>query len=121
MTGYCNSCHQVALRRAALAASVLLFAPALAAAPLTLQVEASDTLPGFHIGDLPRYLALHMAEARLADWRFEPGADKGSAPDRVGGTFKLNPYAEGEVPNFTRPHMAQRTFGATGPVQMTAP
>jgi hypothetical protein len=103
-----------------LAASVLLFAPAVAAAPLTLQVEASDTLPGFHIGDLPRYLALHMAEARLSDWRFEPGADKGSAPDRVEWTFKLNPYAGGEVRNFTRPHMAERTFGAYRPVTIEA-
>ena len=120
MTGDCNSCHRVFLRRAALAASVFLFAPALAAAPLTLQVEVSDTLPGFHIGDLPRYLALYMAEARLADWRFEPGADKGSAPDRVEWTFKLNPYAGGEVRNFTRPHMAERTFGAYRPVTIEA-
>jgi hypothetical protein len=120
MTGDCNSCYRVFLRRAALATSVLLFAPAVAAAPLTLQVEVSDTLPGFHIGDLPRYLALHMAEARLSDWRFEPGADKGSAPDRVEWTFKLNPYAGGEVRNFTRPHMAERTFGAYRPVTIEA-
>ena len=85
-----------------------------------MQVEASDTLPGFHLGDLPRYLALHMAEARLPDWRFEPGADKGSAPDRVEWTFKLNPYAGGEVRNFTRPHMAERTFGAYRPVTIEA-
>src|SRR5437764_15156540 len=120
MTGDCNSSHRVFLRRAAWAASVVLFAPAVAAAPLTLQVEASDTLPGFHIGDLRRYLALHMAEARLPDWRFEPGADKGSAPDRVEWTFKLNPYAGGEVRNFTRPHMAERTFGAYRPVTIEA-
>jgi hypothetical protein len=109
------------VRGAALAAIVFLFAPAVAAAaPLTLQVEVSDTLPGFHIGDLPRYLALHMAEARLADWRFEPAADNGSAADRVEWTFKLNPYAGGEVRNFTRPHMAERTFGAYRPVTIEA-
>jgi hypothetical protein len=112
MAGHCNSRYRVFLRRAALAASVFLFAPAVAAAPLTLQVEASDTLPGFHLGDLPRYLALHMAEARLSD--------KGSAPDRVEWTFKLNPYAGGEVRNFTRPHMAERTFGAYRPVTIEA-
>jgi hypothetical protein len=78
----------------ALSATLL---PAVAAAPLTLQVEAADTLPGFHLGDLPRYLALHMADARLADWRFEPAADKGSTPDRVEWSFKLSPYAGGEV------------------------
>src|SRR5437588_7819696 len=120
MAGNCNPCYRVFLRRAAWAASVVLFAPAVAAAPLTLQVEAADTLPGFHLGDLPRYLALHMAEARLSDWRFEPAADKGSAPDRVQWTFKLNPYAGGEVRNFTRPHMAERTFGAYRPVTIEA-
>src|SRR5947207_467299 len=105
MTGSCNSPRRAALRRVAftqfaLAAILPLFVPAVAAAPLTLQVETSDTLPGFHLGDLPRYLALHMAETRLADWRFEPTADKGSAPDRVEWSFKLNPYAGGEVRTF---------------------
>jgi hypothetical protein len=114
MTDFCNSSYRVSSRRAALvaqwalAAALSLFAPAVAAAPLTLQVEVSDTLSGFHLGDLPRYLALHMAEARLVDWRFEPAADKGSAPDRIEWKFKLNPYAGGEVRNFTRPHMAER-------------
>jgi hypothetical protein len=77
---------------------------------LTLQVEATDTLPGFHRGALPRYLAVHMAEARLVDWRFEPAADGGSAPDRIEWRFKLNPYAGGEVRNLVRPHMAERIF-----------
>jgi hypothetical protein len=118
MTGPCNSHQRVDLRRAALVAQLVLavtlfpVAPAPAASPLTLQVEATDTLPGFHLGDLPRYLALHMAEARLADWRFEPAADRGSAPDRVEWKFKLNAYAGGEVRRFARPHMAERTFAA---------
>jgi hypothetical protein len=122
MIGSCSSPHQVSLCRAALvaqlalAATLLPFVPVIAEAPLTLQVEASDPLPGFHLGDLPGYLALHMAEARLADWRFEPAADKGSAPDRVEWSFKLNPYAGGEVRNFKRPHMAERTFGAHRPI-----
>jgi hypothetical protein len=119
MTGVCNSSHRV-YPPCALAAFLFLFAPVVAAAPLTLQVEVSDTLPGFHIGDLPRYLALHMAEARLEDWRFEPIADKDSAPNRVQWTFKFNPYAGGEVRNFTRPHMAERTFGAYRPVTIEA-
>src|SRR5438105_15727038 len=101
MAGFHDSLHRVSLRRAALvaqlalAAALFLFAPAIAGAPVTLQVETADTLPGFHRGNLPRYLALHMAGARLADWRFEPGADKGSSPDRVEWSFKLNPYAGG--------------------------
>ena len=120
MSGSCASSRRVSLRRAALAASVFLFAPIVAAAPLTLQVETSDTLPGFHLRDLPRYLALRMADARLTDWRFEPAADTGLAPNRVEWTFKLNPYAGGEVRNFTRPHMAERTFGAHRPVTIEA-
>jgi hypothetical protein len=107
---------------AQLALSVTLspFVPAVTAAPLTLRVEATDTLPGFHLGDLPRYLALHMAEPRLADWRFEPSADSGLAPDRVAWSFKLNPYAGGEVRNFIRPHMAERTFAAHRPITIEA-
>jgi hypothetical protein len=104
----------------ALAATFFLFAPANAGAPVTLQVETTDTLPGFHLGALPRYLALHMAEARLADWHFEPAADKSSAPDRVEWSFKLNPYAGGEVHSFIRPHMAERTFGAHRPITIKA-
>jgi len=126
MTDSCDSAYRVSLGRAALvaqwalAAALSLFAPANAAAPLILQVVTSDTLPGFHVGDLPRYLALHMAEARLADWRFEPAADKGSAPDRVEWKFKLNPYAGGEVRNFIRPHMAERIFTAHRPITIEA-
>jgi hypothetical protein len=125
MVGSCNSSrrsslHLAGLTQLALAAILLPFVPAVAAPPLTLQVEVSDTLPGFHIGDLPRYLALRMAEASLADWRFEPAADKGSAPDRVEWTFKMNPYAGGEVRNLMRPHMAERTFSAHRPVTIEA-
>jgi hypothetical protein len=126
MTGSGNSSHRVSLRRAALiaqlalAVTLFLFAPTNAATPLTLQVEASDTLPGFHLGDLPRYLALHMAEARLADWRFEPTTGRGSAPDRIEWSFKLNAYAGGQVRNFIRPHMAERTFAAHRPITIEA-
>jgi hypothetical protein len=125
MTGPCNSPHRVSLLRAALVSQLALaatlspFVPAIAGAPLTLQVDATDTLPGFHRDTLPRYLALHMAEARLADWRFEP-AENGSAPDRVEWSFKLNPYAGGEVRTFVRPHMAERTFGAYRSVTIEA-
>jgi hypothetical protein len=126
MTDFCNSSYRVSSRCAALVAqwalvaALSLFAPANAAAPLILQVATSDTLPGFHLGDLPRYLALHMAEAQLADWRFEPASDKGSAPDRVDWKFKLNVYAGGEVRKFIRPHMAERTFSAHRPITIEA-
>jgi hypothetical protein len=109
--------------RAALAAGLALasFVPLTAtAASVTLKVEAADTLPGFHLADLSRYLALYMAIARLANWRFEPVVDKGSSPDRVKWTFKLNPYAGGEVRRFMRPHMAERIFGVHRPITIEA-
>jgi hypothetical protein len=105
----------------ALVAVLLSSAPAAATAQTTLQVATSDTLPGFHIGDLPRYLSQHMAEVRLSEWRFEPApAAGGPAPDRVEWSFRLNPYAGGEQRRFVRPHMDQRTFGAHRPVTIEA-
>jgi hypothetical protein len=126
MTGSCSSSRLVSLRRAALVAQLALtfalsaFAPAIAGVPLTLQVEATDTLPGFHLSALPSYLTLHMAEARLADWRFEPATGMGVIADRVEWSFKLNPYAGGEVRTFARPHMAERTFAAHRSVTIEA-
>jgi hypothetical protein len=113
-------CRVAVVAQLLLAALLISFRPAIGASPVTLQVETSDTLPGFHIGDLPRYLALHMAEAHLADWRFSPAAENGSAPDRVEWRFKLNPYAGGDVRSFVRPHMAERTFAAYRPVTIEA-
>ena len=89
-------------------------------ASTTLKVAAVDTLPGFHLADLPRYLALHMADAHLTDWRFEPTADNSSAPDRIEWSFKLSPYAGGEVRSFTRPHLTDRTFGVHRPITIEA-
>lgn len=85
---------------------------AAAVASGTLEVEARDALPGFHLADLPRYLALQMAAAHLTDWRFEPASGSGLAADRVEWSFKLNPYAGGEVRTFVRPHMAEKIFAA---------
>jgi hypothetical protein len=87
---------------------------------ISLDVEAADTLPGFHLADLPRYLALHMADARLPGWRFKPAAGTAPAPDRVQWRFKLNSYAGGEVRSFTRPHMADRIFGVHRPITIEA-
>ena len=77
-----------AFRRPALAGWLALVAALVpgtsaAAAQTTLQVEASNGLPGFHRGELQRYLVLHMAEVGLGDWRFEPAAEGASACDRV--------------------------------------
>ena len=77
-----------------LAATITAFAPGYAAQPITLKVEATHGLPGLHHSALSRFLATHMAEVGLADWRFVPAAGDASAPDRVEWTIRLNPYEE---------------------------
>jgi len=67
--------HAVLAVRLVFAAALVPFASAVPAAAMTLEVEASTTPPGFHRGDLLRYLVRHMAETKLADWRFEPAAN----------------------------------------------
>jgi hypothetical protein len=124
--GHPASAFASCLRRLALIASCALvagfgsFAGATAAAPITLKVEASDTLPGFHLAELPRYLAQHMADARLTDWRFEAATEHGSAPDRIEWRFTLSPYAGGGVRSFMRPRLADRTFGVHRPITIEA-
>jgi hypothetical protein len=104
----------------ALAAWCVPSVPAPAAASTTLKVEASNGLPGFHRLDLSRYLASYMAEAGLADWRFEPASNIGPAPDRVEWSFKLNPYAGGEVRKFARPMSDERSFHMHRPITIEA-
>ena len=83
-----------------------------AAAFITLKVEASNGLPGLPRADLSRYLASHMTEVGLSDWRFESAAESGSGPDRVEWSFKLNPYAGGEVRRFGRSSIDDRNVHA---------
>ena len=54
----------------AVVALVWPFASANAETPITLKVEALHGLPGLHHSALCRFLAGHMADAGLADWRF---------------------------------------------------
>ena len=65
-------------------------------------------------------VAARMAETRLPDWRFEPAADNGSAANRVEWSFKLNPYAGGEVRNFARTSGYEREFGFHRPITVEA-
>lgn len=99
----------------ALAALVWPFASGNAAAPITLTVETFHGLPGLHHSALSRFLATHMADAGLADWRFEP-AEADEAPDRVEWAFRLNPYAGGEVRNFMRAPVSERGFDVHRPI-----
>jgi hypothetical protein len=100
----------------ALVAFVPPIASVKAEAPVTLKVEAFHGLPGLHHSALCRFLAAHMTDARLVDWRFEPGEGDGAAPNRVEWTFKLNPYAGGEVRQFVREPVAEQGFGVHRPV-----
>jgi hypothetical protein len=100
----------------ALVAFVPPIASVKAEAPITLKVEAFHGLPGLHHSALCRFLAAQMTDARLADWRFEPGEGDGAAPNRVEWTFKLNPYAGGEVRQFVREPVAEQGFGVHRPV-----
>lgn len=47
-----------------------------------------------------RYLVQHMRGARLAGWRLEPASGGRKPLDRVEWSFKLAPYAGGEVLSF---------------------
>jgi hypothetical protein len=96
------------------------FAPASAATPVTLQVEASQGLPGLHHSALSRFIAAHMAEAGLADWRFVPAPGDDAAADRVEWRIKLNPYAGGEVRSFVHSLSHEDWFGANHPVTIEA-
>jgi hypothetical protein len=117
--------HRLGFSHSALVAGLILvaiiapFAATDAAEPITLKVEAARGLPGFHHSALSRFLAAHMAEARLADWRFESEGDA-SARDRVEWTFRLNPYAGGEVRNFARTLASERRFGLHRPITIEA-
>jgi hypothetical protein len=91
-----------------------------AEAPITLKVEAVRGLPGLHQSALSRFLAAHMADAGLPDWRFEPAKGDNEALNRVEWTFRLNPYAGGGVRNFVPAPVAERGFGVHRPVTIEA-
>ena len=113
-------CRAASVARLVLVVTLTPFASATAAAATTLEVEAATGLPGFHRGDLQRYLAVHMAEATLGEWRFESAADNGSAANRVEWSFKLNPYAGGEVRNFAHTPVYERALGLHRPITIEA-
>src|SRR5262245_35653351 len=82
-----------------------------AAAQPTLQVTSLHGLLGLHHSELSRFLAAHMADVGLSDWRFEPPSGKGLAADRVEWSFKLNPFAGGGVKNIGGPSMRESRLG----------
>ena len=104
----------------ALAIALMPFTFAPAAAQVTLEVAAFHGLPGLHHSALSRFIASHMAEARLANWRFEPSTGDGLAADRVEWSFTLHPYAGGEVRRFAHSLSGQPRPGTRRPVTIEA-
>jgi hypothetical protein len=96
------------------------FASINAAEPITLKIEATRGLLGVHYSALSRYLAVHMMDAGLADWRFEAAENDVTARDRVEWTFRLNPYAGGEVRHFAHTLASERRFGEHRPITIEA-
>jgi hypothetical protein len=104
----------------ALAIALVPFTSAPAAAQVTLKVAAFHGLPGLHHSALSRFIAAHMAEAGLANWRFEPNTGDGVAADRVEWSFTLHPYAGGEVRRFAYTLSGQPRPGTRLPVTIEA-
>jgi hypothetical protein len=104
----------------ALAIALLPLSSVPAAAQLTLEVAAFHGLPGLHHSALSRFIAAHMAEAGLANWRFEPRRGGGLAADRVEWSFTLHPYGGGEVRRFTHTLSGQLRPGTRRPVTIEA-
>ena len=97
------------------------FVPLVSAWGGLLKVEGSGGVPGFDGPELSRYLILQMAEAQPANWHFEPAAAGDTpAPDRVKWSFKLGPYAGGEVRSFVPRQMDDVTFGVHRPITIKA-
>jgi len=103
-----------------LIATVPPFASINAAEPITLKVEATSGLLGVHHSALSRYLAMHMTDAGLADWRFEAAEGDVAARHRVEWMFRLNPYAGGEVRNLAHTLASERRFGGHRPITIEA-
>jgi hypothetical protein len=115
----------VALYRSVLLALLLAtalgpFASASGATPVTLQVGSPQGLPGLHHSALSRFIAAHMADAGLANWRFEAAPGAGIAADRVEWSIKLNPYAGGEVRSFVHSLSHEDWFGTGRPATIEA-
>jgi hypothetical protein len=96
------------------------FAAVAAAVPVALQVVTLHGLLGRHHSALSRYLAAQMARVGLSDWRFEPAAGNGPAANRVEWTFKLGPYAGGEVRSFVNTLSHEERFAGRRPITIEA-
>ena len=97
----------------------VIMSPALASS-IVLEVGATGELPGFQQGELPIYLALHMSDAGLPEWRFEPAMGEGLPANYVQWTFTLKPYAEGEALSHRPHHLFRETYSGLHSVKLEA-
>jgi hypothetical protein len=103
---------------AALFATLIPFESVFGGTSLTVGVHADGALPGFHRSEVPQYVARHMEGAGLAAWRFKPVSGGGKPTHRVEWSFKLAPYAGGEVRSFGSHRNA---LGVRRPIAIEAP
>jgi hypothetical protein len=94
--------------------------PAAVSAQVTLKVVVDQGLPGLRDSNLSRLLAARMAQVGLTDWRFAPAAGNGVPADRVDWSFKLNPYAGGDVRSFVQSFRHEDGLGEGRPVTIEA-
>jgi hypothetical protein len=85
-----------------------------------LEVGAAGGLPGFQEGELSLYLARHMTDARLTEWRYELALGEGLPANYVLWRFRLKPYKGGEVYSHHPFHPSRETFGALYSVTLEA-
>jgi hypothetical protein len=81
---------------------------------------ARQGLFGFHRSALSRLQAAEMTQAGLADWRFAPLAGAGVAADRVEWSFRLSPFAGGQVRSFVHSPDNDDSRGGRRPVTIEA-
>jgi hypothetical protein len=92
------------------------FAAANASETITLKVVSLHGLLGVHHSALARFLTERMAGVGLKEWRFEPAEADIAASDRVEWTFRLNPYAGGEIRHFSPTSAYQSQVGGHRPI-----
>lgn len=97
---------------AAMMAGMTAVAKGAASDAIVLAIEAKGELPGFRITEARPFLSDQMAKTGVAGWRFTPGREVATAPDRVEWRFELLPYATGNIRQVLPMTGAQKLFGA---------
>jgi hypothetical protein len=97
----------------------LIIAPAFASSTM-LEVGAAGGLPGFQESELALYLARHMTDAGLTEWRYEPAFGEGLPANYVQWRFRLKPYNGGGVYSHHPFHPSREMFRGLQSVTLEA-